>query len=118
MVTLLDEFGAGFDRRVSLWRERISELANQGQSMVLWGAGMRGVNFLNRFADVNRFTHIVDVNEDRQGRYLPVSGYLIESPKILKHIKPARVLITNANYVQEIRAELISMGLDPITETL
>ena len=118
LLTILEGFAQHFDDEIKRWQSRISDLRLRGEQMVIWGAGMRGVNFLHHFGDATIFPMIVDVNSDRQGSYLPGSGYRIESPEVLATLKPNRILISNPNYQSEISAQIEEMGLVCELETL
>ena len=92
MIAMLDGFAHHFDTEIERWRGKVAELRDRGEQMVIWGAGMRGINFLNQFGDERVFPKIVDINTNRQGNYLPGSGYFIDKPEILKAFQPKRVL--------------------------
>jgi SAM-dependent methyltransferase len=118
MIALLDAFAKRFIGEVETWEAKIAELKECNEQMVIWGAGMRGINFLNRFGDERVFPKIVDINSNRQGSYLPGSGYLIDEPEILKAFQPKRVLLSNPTYENEIRAQLRHMGVDCRLESI
>lgn len=111
MIALLDGFAKHFSGEVETWKARIAELKKRKEQMVIWGAGMRGINFLHQFGDERVFPKIVDINTNRQGSYLPGSGYFIDKPEILKSFQPERVLLSNPTYEREIRAQIEEMGV-------
>jgi hypothetical protein len=111
MSALLTQFVDDIDQQVSTWERKIEGFRDKRNTIAVWGAGMRGINFLNRFNDKEVFAQIVDVNQDRQGYYLPASGYRIDAPELLKDSRPDRVVITNPNYAEEIRGQLAAMGI-------
>jgi SAM-dependent methyltransferase len=93
------------------WRDRIARLADAEVRPVLWGAGSRGVQFLN-FADPDRrLAAVVDLNPRKWGRYLPVTAHRVERPDTLAELAPKAVIITNPVYREEIAAELERMGV-------
>jgi SAM-dependent methyltransferase len=118
MSALLTRFVDDFDNQASTWERKIQRFRDKGNAIAVWGAGMRGINFLNRFGDREVFTHIVDINRDRQGHYLPASGYRIDAPEILKDSRPDRIVITNPNYAAEIQSQLAAMDVRAEIETL
>lgn len=111
-------FGRHFQDEVRRWRARVGRMKADGRTLAVWGAGMRGINFLTRVGDEAVFPRIVDINPDRQGRYLPGCGYLVEAPEALLDPPPDGVLISNPNYEGEIRGQLAGMGIDCPVETL
>ncbi len=108
----LTNFAAELEREKNLWRERVTQLRQRGDTVALWGAGMRGINFLHTFPYPDVFSSIVDVNRERHGQHLPGSGFQIEAPSVLIDLAPEQVLVTNPNYVNEISRELKLMGLN------
>lgn len=103
---------------VTKWTKRSDELKASGKKVAIWGAGMRGINFLSRFGDEAVFQKIVDINPDRQGYYLPVCGYYVDAPESLKAFAPDVALLSNPNYEQEIAQQLREMGVDCAIERL
>ncbi|MFV3406116.1 class I SAM-dependent methyltransferase [Pseudomonas sp. NY15463] len=81
-------------------------LAQPERRVALWGASSKGVIyslFLLR-AGVP-IDCVVDINPDKQGRFLPLSGQLVSSPEQLLQTLPAGalILVMNSNYLDEIR---------------
>ena len=118
MIALLDKFSDHFNNEVDRWKDKIADLKKRGEQMVIWGAGMRGINFLNQFGDESVFPKIVDINKNRQGRYLPGSGFLIDSPETLRALQPKRILLSNPAHKREIRSQLEEMGVASELESL
>jgi SAM-dependent methyltransferase len=118
MIALLDEFSNHFNNEVDRWRKKIAILKKRGEQIVIWGAGMRGINFLNQFGDASVFPKIVDINKNRQGSYLSGSGFFIDSPEILRALQPKRILLSNPAYECEIRSQLENMGVASELESL
>ena len=90
-------------RRVE-WQQRVGDLSRRG-ACVVWGAGAKGVTFLNALPcgrDV--VSAVVDVNPRKQGRCIPGTGQLIIAPADLPRYQVSSVLVMNSNYVDEIRA--------------
>jgi catechol 2,3-dioxygenase-like lactoylglutathione lyase family enzyme len=93
------------------WRRRIAELDEDGAHPVMWGAGSRGVQFLN-FADpIGVLGAVVDVNPRKWSRYLPGTGHRVDPPATLTELKTRAVIITNPAYRAEIAADLIDLGV-------
>jgi hypothetical protein len=47
----------------------------------------------------------IDINQEKQQKYSPISGHLIQSPNVLSTLKEQKVVIIvmNPNYVTEIK---------------
>jgi len=80
----------------------IRELLDKGKSIVVWGAGARGVTLLNMLRD-NRIRFVVDINPNKQGKFVPGTGQEIVAPDFLVSHPPDYVFIINDIYKDEIR---------------
>jgi len=103
-------FGRAFEHRRRRWRRR---LAHRGHEHVaVWGAGAKGVMFLNLVDPDGRIPTVVDVNPHKQGRHVPATGQVIMAPGDLGARPPAEVIVMNPVFEDEIRATLVSHGID------
>ena len=109
----IERFQRDADAVIALWGRRVRALKDSQARVVAWGAGQRAVNFLNHFDLQHEVAFVVDINPQRQGMFLPRSGYKVESPEHLAEYRPDIVLITNPTYAAEIRAQTHAMGLHP-----
>lgn len=81
------------------------------QPIALWGAGAKGVTFSILVDPEAEFIKaVIDINPEKQGHYLPKTGIPIVSPKAIIEHGIQTVLVMNPNYVNEITAELASLG--------
>ncbi|MGL5804281.1 MAG: class I SAM-dependent methyltransferase [Xenococcaceae cyanobacterium] len=106
----LDEFTQKFQAIVTTWQDNLALIAQKGQKTVVWGAGSKGVTFLNIFKD-RSIEYIVDLNPRKQGMYLPGSGQKIVPPEFLKDYQPDVVIVMNPIYEDEIRNSIASLGV-------
>lgn len=98
------------ETRVARWRRDLATWAAEGP-VVLFGAGAKGVTFAN-LADPER-SHIeavLDINPAKQDRFLPGTGHAIRAPALLRERPVALVLVTNPNYLSEIRRTVALEG--------
>jgi 2-polyprenyl-3-methyl-5-hydroxy-6-metoxy-1,4-benzoquinol methylase len=108
----LHGFGRAWASWKTDWRHRVEGLAHRGRCVV-WGAGAKGVAFLNQIdPDGEVVEAVVDVNPRKQGRYVPGTGHAIIAPQRIHEIRPRAVLVANSNYVNEIREILGRQGSD------
>ena len=80
------------------WRARLSELKACG-NIALWGAGAKGATFANLVDPEGLLIEcVVDLNPNKQGRYIPGTGHPIVAPAELaqRHVKSA--VLMNPNY--------------------
>lgn len=99
------------DRRAE-WRARLVELRRQGP-LAVWGAGAKGATFANLVDPTCELIDcIVDVNPNKQGRFLPGTGHPIVGGQDLAARGVQRALLMNPNYAAEIRQLLASSNLN------
>ncbi len=113
LAGLVNAFAETFDERVEWWRGRLEAFRREGKRSVLWGAGSKGVTFLNVFKDLCPVDYAVDLNPRKQGRFLPGCGVQIVAPELLRDFKPDLILIANPLYQDEIRSAVAVLGLAP-----
>ncbi|WP_198347975.1 class I SAM-dependent methyltransferase [Plantactinospora sp. KBS50] len=93
------------------WRATLARLVAGGDRPALWGAGSRGVQFLNLIDPERRLAAVVDVNPRKWGRYLPVTGHRVDPPGTLAGLSPRTVVITNPAYRAEVSDALHELGV-------
>jgi SAM-dependent methyltransferase len=103
-------FGRAARDRIEHARLELSELADSGP-VVLWGAGSKGMTYLNLTADVATVAGVVDINPRKVGWGVPGVPLTISAPETLKEIRPRTVLIANPVYTDEISDEIRGLGV-------
>jgi FlaA1/EpsC-like NDP-sugar epimerase len=93
------------------YSRRIKQLLNKGKRVVIWGAGARGVTFLNILKDP-RIEYAVDINPRKQGMYVPGTGQKIVKPRFLSDYQPDYVILANPAYENEIRQIIINLKIE------
>lgn len=107
-------FAALHGWRVSQWRRTVLQLAARRVRMAIWGAGSKGVIFLNMLGVSDAcLPFAVDLNPAKQGRYIPGTGQKIISPPQLPAVRPDVVVIMNAVYRREIAAMAAKENITP-----
>jgi SAM-dependent methyltransferase len=104
-------FADNYRRKVEHWRTTLEEIARSAQRAVLWGAGAKGATFLNALRDHGDIKYVVDINPNKQGRFVPGTGQKVVPPEFLVQYKPKFVVITNPNYKAEIVKTVAGLGL-------
>jgi SAM-dependent methyltransferase len=105
------EVRAGYEATIDTCRRRIEGFAAQGRSMALWGAGSKGVTFLNIADSARSIATIVDINPRKQNQHVAITGQKIVAPEALPGIKPDVIFIMNGFYAKEISAALDRVGV-------
>lgn len=106
----IDSFSRRLRARLEAWSEHLS--TPRDGLTVLWGAGAKGVAFLNLLEPGVSVDRVVDLNPRKSDRYVPGTGHRIEPPSTLRGADVDSVLILNPAYEQEIREELRRLGSD------
>ena len=110
----VDRFTSNYQQKVGTWQEKIDKIKERGQKAVVWGAGSKGVSFLNTLNAEHAIEYVVDLNPRKHGMFVAGTGQKIVSPGFLKEYQPDLVVIMNPNYEKEIRQMLAEMNLAPI----
>jgi len=99
------EFPRRYAHDLKTWRDRIAELADTGARVVVWGAGSKGVSFLNALgADIaGAIEFIVDINVHKHGKFVAGTGQQVVPVEHLADYRPQTVIVMNSAYLDEIR---------------
>lgn len=113
---LLDAFAAYPRRHRAMlegWRGFVGRRLRQGQRLALWGAGSKGVTFLNLLGlrAGSGLDVAVDVNPRKAGTHIPGTGQRTVPPEALAVAPPDTVLVMNPEYTGEIDGILERLGI-------
>lgn len=103
-------FGHEIRDSIAQWRRRLE--ASPGK-VAVWGAGAKGVTFVN-LADPGRtlIECVVDLNPRKAGGFVAGTGHPIVSPADLRDRGIAQAILMNPNYETENRRIVAELGLD------
>lgn len=104
-------FAAVYAEAVERWTARFAGMAARQQSAVIWGAGSKGVMFLNSVDTHGVIDRAVDINPRKHGMHVAGSGQRIVGPMALQDAPPDVVLVMNPNYEREVQGMLHDLGL-------
>jgi hypothetical protein len=110
----LREYAESEQGRVHAIRDRLQDLRQHGRTVAVWGMATKGIMFsLMVDPDSHLIDYTVDVNVNKQGCYVPISGRRIDAPAVLQQHanKPAVVVVMNPNYVHEIASMCRGLGV-------
>jgi SAM-dependent methyltransferase len=107
------DFPDRFNNKLDYWNNSLGELKADGKRVVVWGAGSKGVTFLNLINHPDLIEYVVDINPRKQGMYISGSGQKIVPPDFLKPFRPQVVVIMNNIYKNEIEMLIQELGLYP-----
>lgn len=112
IVNAAANFGKAYREKVSVWKERLQLYQHQGKRAVIWGAGAKGVTFLNAVGD-SGIEYAVDLNPRKHSRFIPGTSQQVVSPAFLREYRPEVVLVMNPMYREEITNHTLSLGFAP-----
>lgn len=95
-------FSKKYREVVDSWCKRLKNRRRSIKRTVVWGAGSKGVTFLNILREAP-IDYIVDINPHKQGMYLPGTGQKIVPPEFLSEYQPDHIIVMNPVYIDEIR---------------
>ena len=91
---------------------RLLELRSVGK-VALWGAGAKGATFANLVdPECAVIDCVVDLNPNKQGRYIPGTGHPIVAPAELPRRGVRNAVLMNPNYRQENLRLLAATGIE------
>ncbi len=120
----VSEFAEAYRQTVEGWKTWLDSTHFSKSRLALWGAGTKGVMFLNTLRPGSRFAYVVDVNPHKQGKFISGTGHSIILPSMLLQNPPDAIVLLNQSYKSEveqtldrlrIRSELLVSALGPTT---
>ncbi len=112
LVSLIENFTQKYNEKVQYWRKKLEELDRRGKRAVIWGAGSKGVTFLNVLGTQNTIEYVIDLNPHKHGKYVPGTGQQVKPPQFLVEYAPDYVILMNNIYAQEVKHDLDAMHVD------
>ena len=108
----IEQFAEQYQAKMNSWRHRLREMDRHGKTVAVWGAGSKGVMFLNIPEAREQIRYAVDINPGKQGKYIPGGSQQIVSPARLKTYGVNVVIVMNPIYGEEIKGVLGHLGLN------
>jgi SAM-dependent methyltransferase len=95
---LAQDFQQHSDRLETEWHDKIQSLGR----VALWGAGAKGVTLANLVdPQQNLIDSIIDLNPNKQGKYIPGTGHPIINYQQIKERGLTHAILMNPNYYDE-----------------
>ena len=104
-------FQESHQQSLSAWHERIANLRETHKKAVVWGSGGKGISFLNAVDASDVFPVVIDINPQRQGKFIPGTGQQIVAPEWLQTHGTDYIVVSNPLYEHEIRAMVEQLGV-------
>lgn len=107
----IDVFQSTHASYVNGWRDKLQKMASGGKSLVLWGAGSKGVMFANLLDLHRQILFVVDVNPKKHDMYVAGRGQRIVPPAYLAQHPVDTIIVANPIYKNEIAQTTSALGL-------
>ncbi len=112
MQQLINNFQNVYRQKVDSWQNTLAQLENKNERVVIWGAGSKGVTFVNTLnISYKQIEHFVDLNNRKLGKFVPGTAQNIVAPDFLKEYCPQTIIIINPIYQSEIKEDVKKFGL-------
>jgi hypothetical protein len=106
------DFAATFQAGQDFWLKNLRSLHATGRKLLVWGAGSKGVTWLNSLGVTpDLIADVVDLNPAKHGKFVPGTCQRIVSPDSLSKQTQYAVIVMNHVYMQEILSITASLGL-------
>ncbi|HEY8475331.1 MAG TPA: class I SAM-dependent methyltransferase [Chloroflexota bacterium] len=108
---IVRSFPRRYAGKVASWSRILERIDATGARAVVWGAGSKGVSFLNALPASRLIEYVVDINPRKQGMHVVGTGHEIVPPEFLARYRPDLVVVMNPVYVREIGQMLEELGV-------
>jgi hypothetical protein len=111
MHGIVEQFKKTVGPAIDSWRQMILTAQKKGEKVVIWSALSKAVAFLTTLKIGNAIEYATDINPQRHGKFLPITGQQIMPPEFLREYKPDHIILMNPIYTAEVQKDLDKMGL-------
>lgn len=108
---IIASFAESYRHKVESWQNQLTSIHQTGQRTIAWGAGSGAISFFNTLKIYDQVPYVVDINPNRQGKFLPLTGQQVVSPEFIQEFNPDIVIITNPTYENEIKQQIANLGV-------
>lgn len=108
---LVDAFAGEYQKQQGVMRKRLEDAAQRNLHVAVWGAGTKGVMFLNSHPDASIVEQVVDVNPRKHGKFVAGTGQPIVGPQHMTDSPSDLVILMNPNYRDEVEQQITSLGI-------
>lgn len=106
-------FATNYQTKVQHERALLTDMRQVDKKAVIWGAGSKGITFLNTLQLQDQIEYAVDINPRKHGMYITGTGQQIVPPEFLRTYRPDVVIVMNPVYTDEIYTIVRELGLSP-----
>ena len=104
-------FADNYRHMISKWGKILTEIGQSGAKAAVWGAGSKGITFLNVLPGAAAINFVIDINPHKQGLYVPGTGQQVVAPDRIPEIHPDVIIVMNPLYLDEIEKMISELKL-------
>jgi hypothetical protein len=104
-------FADNYRHTITHWRKTLTDIGQSGAKAVVWGAGSKGISFLNVLPSKAVIDFVIDINPHKQELYIPGTGQQVVSPDRLPEIRPEVIIVMNPLYLDEIAKMITALKI-------
>ena len=112
VATLCEQFTSRHREKCQALAEKLRNAGRNEPKLAVWGAGSKGVTFVQHFANSHSIECVIDINPNKHGRYVAGSGLPIVAPEYLNSHPVDFIIVMNPLYGPEIRRSISEMQLN------
>ncbi|MCK4729496.1 MAG: hypothetical protein KAT27_11265, partial [Desulfobacterales bacterium] len=112
MTDYVTAFSDRYYSKIEQWQHELERMRTQNHRAVVWGAGSKGVTFLNTLKVQDQIEYIVDISPAKQGMHVSGTGQKIVPPEFLRKYRPDTIIVMNPIYIKEIQSLAKNMNVD------
>jgi hypothetical protein len=112
ILALAERFVDRYRSITAVCRANLERIVQDERTVALWGGGAKAVSFLTSLEVGNLVAFAVDVNPNKQGKFLVGTGHPVVGPGQLCNYSSLQLVVMNPVYVPEITRSVEALGVD------
>jgi len=112
LTATVQDFAERYRQKVAAEGAKLADLRAANRKAVIWGAGSKGITFLNMLQQGAQIDYAVDLNVRKQGKFITGTGQQIIAPTFLQSYQPDVIIVMNPIYLQEIQQLIDELGVN------
>jgi hypothetical protein len=104
--TLALRFAQAIEQLQQQWRDTLADLPTKSR-VAVWGAATKGAMFVHAVDPCRELVHcLIDINPVKQNRYIPITAHPVLDWQSAINQGVSTIIVTNPNYLEEIKKML------------
>jgi hypothetical protein len=93
-------------------RANLEQFKKDNKTVALWGGGSKAVSFITNLGVAQLVDFAVDVNPNKQGKFLVGTGHPVHAPEQLRDYSSLLLVVMNPAYMSEVKHIVEGLGID------